>query len=406
MQIYSYNTLNKFGNPRQFEYGKYFTAKQTFTSNKDVIEKGYTPYEIEIAQKYMRVKNPRKLIEEEVGTDWYSMDTIAQAMELIAKYKKYEISQNTKLKNLGQKINNIDKKSMDITKRDEEIINELEKSGIKNAIDKIKLAKTVAQEKRKKQVYEELNAKYIALETLKEKSFPNAVMIKGMDDKYEQEEVIKYLRRNNCEVLKLNFENIPLDIAHKEISACAKNIKNSGQHSILFIENFDKYTIPTEENFDFISRLKGFLCACSKNYNTTILVFESHPEKLDENIIGRHRFQKEIDVSTIKSDDFCEFTPKYDGYSLIYDDNENSHIDLYLGNFGTNKYTLWIDSEDPKQIRTVLDKIDKIKTINKFKDIKFVQFPCPNGFKELEGYNFYPESNVTTDYKHIYSYII
>ena len=406
MRVYPCNTVNNYS-IYKYKYTKSNSSKPTFTSSRyEYIESGYSPYEIELAQRCLCVKDPVSYLKKEIGTDFFAMYTMGEVLELMKKYKEQESSTRGEIRALDTMLGIINERTDKLTKREEEIAREIEMTGIKNAIDKIKLNKTLAQEKRKKQVHEELDSKYIALEELEQKSFPNAIMIKGMDNKDEQEEVMKYLRRKNCEVLRLNFDNIPLDVVHKEISACAKNIKNSGKHSILYIENFDKYTIPTKDNFDFINRLKGFLCACSKNYDTTVLVFESHPEKLDENIIGRHRFQKEIDVSKIKADNFCEFIPKYDGYSLIYDDNENSKIDLYLGHFGADKYTLWIDSEDPKQIRLALDKIDKIKKLYKFKDVKFAQSPCPNGFKELEGYMFYPESNVTMDYKTIYSYKI
>ena len=387
------------------QHNKAYTKPSCHTSFKgendslESIERGYTPTEIELAGKFLCMKSIDKYIQDNMSSVWL-IDTVDNALELLGKYRAYEITQAKKLKDFSEQVNNLGRKQTQIINRNKEIYGELEKVGIQNAIDKIKLNKILTQEKRKRQVFQELNEKYIALQKLEQKSFPNAIMIKGMDNKEEQKEVIEYLKKNNCEVYILNFDHIPCEIAHKEISACVKKIKNSGNHSIIVIENFDKYTIPVEENFSFINKLKGFLCACSKKDNTTILVFESNEERLDENIIGKHRFQKEIDVRNYKTDDFCEFTPKYDGYTLIYDDNEDSQVDLYLANYGTKKSTLWIDSDDSKKITAALNRVDKIKKLPPFKEILFAQFPEPDS--TISGYKYYPQNHLTNDYKNIF----
>lgn len=363
---------------------------------EDIMEEKYTC----IAKKYMYVKNPDALIEKELNMFESLSGGVGKVLSIIKFLREENEFKTQHLSSLEKKINVKINRTKEIEKEEKEIIDKIAKIQIVKALDRIKLAKILCQEKRKKQVFSELDNKYIALFKMENKIFPNAIMIKGVDEKEEQNAVINYLRNNNCDVYRLDFNMIPLDKVQKDILQCAKNIKENKKHSIIAIDNFDKYTIYNDENFNFINNLKRFLSSCNANYDTTILVFESNPEKLDENIIGKHRFQKEIDVRHINSANLCEFVPIYDGYTMIYDDKEDTKVDLYLGNYGYNDKVLWVDTNNSTKIQVVIKNIDKIKKINKFNNVKFIQCIKPDNLMNLN--EFYETNKYTTDYQTIY----
>ncbi len=261
-----------------------------------------------------------------------------------------------------------------------QISNEIVETQRKNAIAKIKMSRIVASYDRVQEVNKQLEDKYINLFKFDgDKKFPNAIMISGLKNEDEKKDVLDNLINNGCKVLKTDFANIPLKNVAEEINGLASRIKKSGEHSILYVENFDKYTTPEDVNQPFISKFKGFLCSCAKRCDTTVLVFENNPKRLDENIIGGHRFEKKIDVSNIKEEVPSVFVPKFDGYTFVYDTDEDSQVDLYLGDAGKNPALLWADTTSYDKIKVVLDRLDEVKAQDKFKYTKYLQVPFSPG---------------------------
>ena len=389
-------------NPINNFYRNSVTSQKKYTQNqvkpnanivfKSVNMADYTPFEIGLAKKYRYVRYPYLIVLSEVDFDINKANRIEQ---LIDEYRRRNTERDNTISSLDTSLNQRNQQINKLSEEEQMLLKEVEQERILKAIDRLKLSKILTAEKRKQKVFSELDTKYISLYQLQEKKFPNAIMIKGVDNQDEQIAIIKYLQNKNCEVILLDFDKIPLETANKELLLSAKHAKNSGKHPIIYIQNFDKYTVPTDKNFNFINKLKGFLCACSKNYDTTILVFESNPERLDENIIGKHRFEKNIDVSNLKEDTFA-FSPKFDGYTFIYDTDENSMVDLFLGDFGYNNRVLWAETTEPDKIKKVLEHIEDIKKLKGFSNIKYIQVPV-SGIK-----NFHSTGKYTSDLREIY----
>lgn len=87
-----------------------------------------------------------------------------------------------------------------------------------------------------------------------------------------------------------------------------------------------------------------------------------------------------------------------DRYKFSYGNGINDFVDLYLGSFGWDDHTLWIDSGEISKIETVMHFIDDIKNNTPFKNIQIIEFP-------LDGKNdkdFTPTGRRTLDNKPIY----
>ena len=87
----------------------------------------------------------------------------------------------------------------------------------------------------------------------------DSVALDEEEQKYSEKDVINYLKNNDCNVVQIDFNKIPLRTVNKEFLTHLKRNKQSDEHSIIYIDNFDKYTVPTDENFNIISKLKSYL---------------------------------------------------------------------------------------------------------------------------------------------------
>lgn len=359
---------------------------QIQSSNKKNIafKSEYSDLIDEIAKKCQYLKDPDDMIYEELNKHYFSWDINGgmtwDVQRRIDELRYEREMREARLRNMDTVISAKDREIRNEATTHGQLTNEITETQRKNAIAKIKMSKIVASYDRVQEVNNQLEDKYINLFKIDgDKKFPNAIMISGLKDEDEKEEVLDNLIKSGCKVLKTDFANIPLKNIAEEINGLASRIKKSGEHSILYIDNFDKYTTPEEVNQPFISKFKGFLCSCSKRCDTTVLVFENNPKRLDENIIGGHRFEKKIDVSNIKEEVPSVFVPKFDGYTFVYDTDEDSQVDLYLGDAGKNPALLWADTTSYDKIKVVLKRLDEIKAQDKFKYTKYLQVPFSPG---------------------------
>lgn len=334
----------------------------------------------EIAKKCQYLKNPYDMIYEELNKHYFSWDINGgmtwDVQRRIEELRYEREMRDARLRNMDTVIGAKDREIRNETTTHRQLTNEITETQRQNAVEKIKMSRIVASYNRVEEVRKQLEDKYVSLFKFEgDKKFPNAIMISGLKNDDEKEQILNFLTKNNCRMIKTDFSKIPLSGVTKEINGLAGKIKKSGEHSILYIDNFDKYTVPTEENMDFISKFKGFLCSCAKRCDTTVLVFENDPKRLDENIIGGHRFEKKIDVSEIKEDVPSVFIPKFDGYTFVYDTDEDSRVDLYLGDAGKNPALLWADTTSYDKVKVVLDRLDEVKAQDKFKYTKYLQVP-------------------------------
>lgn len=380
-------------------YGTAYRSKPSFRGEE--CEEGYGPYVVSMAKKYLYVKDNSTWIWKEVYEDDDMGFTYNDIIALIKKLKTTYANKDKKIQALETNINKANSDNETELAKHIKLSREIDKENDSRDAERIQVNKLLVKELRKKQIFKELYYKYIKLNELDEKNYPHGIMILGLDDKDAQKDVINYLKNNDCNVVQIDFNKIPLRTVNKEFLTHLKRNKQSDEHSIIYIDNFDKYTVPTDENFNIISKLKSTLCTCSDEYNTTVLVFESNPERLDENIIGGHRFKKKIDVRNIKGAEFIAFVPKYDGYTMHFGADENDNVDLYLGSFGSNFNTLWIDTSSTEKIKKVLQNIDKIKSKELFKNIEYAEMPKPDDVKSIP--NLIPLERKTKDFKTIYS---
>ncbi len=352
------------------------------TNKKNIAFKsGYYDIINEIADKCQYVKDPSDLIYDELKKHWTpdsgDINRVKERIELLRSQRQMR---EARLNNMDTIISAKDREIRNEATTHSQISNEIVETQRKNAIAKIKMSRIVASYDRVQEVNKQLEDKYINLFKFDgDKKFPNAIMISGLKNEDEKKDVLDNLINNGCKVLKTDFANIPLKNVAEEINGLASRIKKSGEHSILYVENFDKYTTPEDVNQPFISKFKGFLCSCAKRCDTTVLVFENNPKRLDENIIGGHRFEKKIDVSNIQEEVPSVFVPKFDGYTFVYDTDEDSQVDLYLGDAGKNPALLWADTTSYDKIKVVLDRLDEVKAQDKFKYTKYLQVPFSPG---------------------------
>lgn len=377
---------------------KYHNKKINNTNN---ISFGGNPLAEKLAKDYVYLKDYEtrliNVIYNRFGYQDY--DILNEAIRLIKKFRSDAAAKDNQLAEfpkVKEKLNTAIKNEINKQNELEEKISAVDKL---TAVEKLKLSKIIASEKRKNTICEMLQEKYVGLHKLKEKTYPNALMIMGLQDESEQQFVLQFLQNTGNKIFKIDFENIPKKSLLAELGLMFKRIKAEGEHALLYIKNFRKYTVPTEENFNFIQPLKGTLTKTGRELNTTVLVFENHPETLDAAIQGQHRF-KRLDVSDIKSEITGCFIPKYDGYTYVYDVNKEDFVDLYLGNFGYSRNILWVDSNNNKKIRTIIDRIDEIKKHDKFGHIKYIHFPAPDSLQGIR--NYQQISELTKDFQNIY----
>lgn len=380
-----------------------YNSKRSFQKNGNVA----FGYANKLAKDYAFVKDYESrlydVICEELGYTDY--DILNEAKRLIKNIRASVADKDKQLAEFAQNTEKLNNAINEEMKKQSRLEKEISEIGKLTAIDKLRLSKIIASEERKYAICDMLGKKYVELHKLEQKTYPNGLMIVGLQDASEQQFVLKYLENNNNKIFKINFENIPQHTLIREVGAMFSRIKSEGEQALLYIENFRKYTDSESGNFAFINNLKGSLSRCAKDYKTTILAFDNNPQTLDSAIQGQHRF-KWLDVSDIKSEITSCFVPKYDGFTFVYGVNKDDSVDLYLKDFGYNIFNLWIDSHNNKKIRTVIDRIDEIKMQEKFRNIECINFPKPDCFDDKTKYAF-ETSQLTADFKDkIYGYFV
>lgn len=94
-----------------------------------------------------------------------------------------------------------------------------------------------------------------------------------------------------------------------------------------------------------------------------------------------------------------------DGYNLKFGEDDGESVNLFIGDSGYNPEILWIDSSDNEKIDAVIENLDKIKKIDKFKNINRVECPIPDLKDKTESFRKL-ENRYTYDNKPIYQMII
>lgn len=123
--------------------------------------------------------------------------------------------------------------------------------------------------------------------------FPNGIMIEGQD--VNLNDVAEWLaKKSDCKLEKVDFTNISIETAMKELLNISNRAKENNERTIIQIENFERFTIPTDENRRIIGALKSFLSGCAQDKKCTIIAQTKDSSKIDDIVMADHRFQIQI----------------------------------------------------------------------------------------------------------------
>lgn len=214
----------------------------------------------------------------------------------------------------------------------------------------------------------------------------NGIMLKGLTDENE-EKIIKWIKdKTGCEVINFDFADKTEDDVIDDLMDLQQEAGDKNERTFVHIKNLEKFTEPIEDNDKIIGKLKRFFQCCSKKYNCILISRVEHPEKIDEDLLADQRFVIKLDADLIQNDKKMDVIQNYDGYKLKIGKNADNTINLYLGDSGYNDKTLWIDSNKNDDIISVIARLEKIKQIDKFKNIKTIQCPQPEKAEDLPSF--------------------
>lgn len=124
--------------------------------------------------------------------------------------------------------------------------------------------------------------------------FPNGIMVSGLDKKVSDELIQWTVKKSGCEFRKIDFEKLTEENALKTLIEQAKEAQQNGQRTLIYIENFDKYTQNSPKNENIIPKLKAFLSSCAEKYKCTIIINVKDPNELAPEIKADQRFPIKI----------------------------------------------------------------------------------------------------------------
>lgn len=249
-----------------------------------------------------------------------------------------------------------------------------------------------------------LNKKFFGLVNNNAKKIPTAIMIydgKGAN----RDKLIDWMKtqiskdpRYNVASFDHENEDKTLYRLETETKYAEQRAQKYPQRTILFINNFDKLLM--NDN----ARLKRLLGEISIENKPITIVFQTQDKsKLASPYTGnaiRIPLKLKLDKSIIPEKYllYDRYTPYYDGFK--YKIGKDEEVELFLGSFGTDDKTLWINSSSKKTIKKVLDDIRLLKQEDKFKNINKVQ--CYGLNEGEDNFGFYPIDSYTKDYDRIF----
>lgn len=225
--------------------------------------------------------------------------------------------------------------------------------------------------------------------TNKKGLIPNAIMFES-SDRNESVKTIKWMiNRTNTNYIELDYDPMiyhePVNFLAKIESALEKAQNHykqtNGQRTILYINNFD-YLI--KKGMD-TSDIKNMIQSLSEEYKTTLVFETADSSKLEPVALQDHRFglkfvlKEDIQPKALKELEQEFFNMNIErigngtGYRFNYLPGKDKYVDLYLGSFGYDKYTLWLEGKELSDIDMGCTFIDSIKKHKMFRDIYKIQ---------------------------------
>lgn len=128
-------------------------------------------------------------------------------------------------------------------------------------------------------------------------SLPNGIMLAGLKN-FKLQEVAKWMaNESKCELKKIDFEQLSRDEVRQGLVNILHNAKENNKRTIVQIENFEKYTTPTDENRKIVGVLKTVLNSCANDYNCTLITAADDLSKIDSGVMADQRFKVQINAS-------------------------------------------------------------------------------------------------------------
>lgn len=249
---------------------------------------------------------------------------------------------------------------------------------------------------------------------------PNAIMLEGTN-RDENIKTIKWLiSRSNAAHIDLDYNpNTYPDVSNflakieSALETAQENYKKTnGQRTILYINNFD---LLIKKGMD-TSDIKNMIQELSEEYKTTLIFETADSSKLEPVALQDHRFGlKFIIKEDIKPETLKELEHEFfnmntiqisngEGYRFNYLPGKTKYVDLFLGSFGYDKNTLWLEGNDFSDIVMGCNFIDSIKKLKMFKSVKKLQTKSSSDSQaeELSKNGFEPTFKYTIDKKMIW----
>lgn len=216
----------------------------------------------------------------------------------------------------------------------------------------------------------------------------------------------KYLESNSdnyTDILLEEFILSPKDINHEtyikqnKIKNFVENKANKAELTLKSINRFlklSKMNLITKEKSnkimtDFINKEIEYIKGNLKNNADLIEIFE------DANV------KKNPVIQNYKQDFVNNRVLKLNNgkFKFFYGERKDEYVNLYIGSFGWNKNTLWIDSSKNTDIKLVKHFINQLKNIKEFANVSQIEFALD---KSTLDFNCFDTGRLTLEYKKIY----
>lgn len=129
-------------------------------------------------------------------------------------------------------------------------------------------------------------------------SVPNGIILIGNDFNFN--DIARWLaRKSGCKREKIDFAKMSQEEAMNELDDISEKAKKNNQRTLIQINNFERFTIPTVENAKIIEKLKSCLPRYAEDNKCTIIVQTDNPSKIDPNVMSEHHFGVKINSNGI-----------------------------------------------------------------------------------------------------------
>lgn len=259
---------------------------------KKILNTLFGGYEGKITSKFNEVIDRISKLKEEIAENTRRVRKLErelenrQSREIRIKQEQAELEKKIKLEEINTRRKKI----------------QLEKKKLEFDKEKINLEKDLLQEQKLSDYTNMLKNEFINLAQIENQerasgkivsklTFPNGIMLSGLDKSISNELVEWIVRKADCNLEKVNFADLTNNEVLMSLDKIAQNAEKSDKRTLIYIENFDKFTTPKEENDVIIPKLKAFLTSCAEKYKCTVITNVQDQSRLAPEIKAPQRFK-------------------------------------------------------------------------------------------------------------------